>query len=243
MISYFLVKIKRRRGKMVKLNKKIIIAIDGGPGTGKSTVSDYIANKLNIVHIDTGAMFRAVGYFFVKNNIKLSKESVISNLDKIDVKLEYKGLKTLVFLNNEDVTDFIRTNEVSMAASYVSKIKEVRKKLLELQRNMANTISVVLDGQDIGTVVFPNADFKFYFTCSMEVRAKRRTKDLNKKGNNTTYEEVKALLEKRDRDDRERKEAPILKAEDAIDIDTSYNTVEETAEKILNMIAERIDEK
>lgn len=228
---------------MVKLNKKIIIAIDGGPGTGKSTVSDYIANKLNIVHIDTGAMFRAVGYFFVKNNIKLSKESVISNLDKIDVKLEYKGLKTLVFLNNEDVTDFIRTNEVSMAASYVSKIKEVRKKLLELQRNMSNTISVVLDGQDIGTVVFPNADFKFYFTCSMEVRAKRRTKDLNKKGNNTTYEEVKALLEKRDRDDRERKEAPILKAEDAIDIDTSYNTVEETAEKILNMIAERIDEK
>lgn len=228
---------------MVKLNKKIIIAIDGGPGTGKSTVSDYIANKLNIVHIDTGAMFRAVGYFFVKNNIKLSKESVISNLDKIDVKLEYKGLKTLVFLNNEDVTDFIRTNEVSMAASYVSKIKEVRKKLLELQRNMANTISVVLDGQDIGTVVFPNANFKFYFTCSMEVRARRRTEDLNKKGNNTTYEEVKALLEKRDRDDRERKEAPILKAEDAIDIDTSYNTVEETAEKILNMIAERIDEK
>ncbi len=228
---------------MVKLNKKIIIAIDGGPGTGKSTVSDYIANKLNIVHIDTGAMFRAVGYFFVKNNIKLSKESVISNLDKIDVRLEYKGLKTLVFLNNEDVTDFIRTNEVSMAASYVSKIKEVRKKLLELQRNMANTISVVLDGQDIGTVVFPNADFKFYFTCSMEVRARRRTEDLNKKGNNTTYEEVKALLEKRDRDDRERKEAPILKAEDAVDIDTSYNTVEETAEKILNMIAERIDEK
>lgn len=228
---------------MVKLNKKIIIAIDGGPGTGKSTVSDYIANKLNIVHIDTGAMFRAVGYFFVKNNIKLSKESVILNLDKIDVKLEYKGLKTLVFLNNEDVTDFIRTNEVSMAASYVSKIKEVRKKLLELQRNMANTISVVLDGQDIGTVVFPNADFKFYFTCSMEVRAKRRTEDLNKKGNNTTYEEVKALLEKRDRDDRARKEAPILKAEDAIDIDTSYSTVEETAEKILNIIAERIDEK
>lgn len=112
---------------MVKLNKKIIIAIDGGPGTGKSTVSDYIANKLNIVHIDTGAMFRAVGYFFVKNNIKLSKESVISNLDKIDVKLEYKGLKTLVFLNNEDVTDFIRTNEVSMAASYVSKIKKLGK--------------------------------------------------------------------------------------------------------------------
>lgn len=228
---------------MVKLNKKIIIAIDGGPGTGKSTVSDYIAKKLNIVHIDTGAMFRAVGYFFVKNNIKLSKESVILNLDKIDVKLEYKELKTLVFLNNEDVTDFIRTNEVSMAASYVSKIKEVRKKLLELQRNMANTISVVLDGQDIGTVVFPNADFKFYFTCSMEVRAKRRTEDLNKKGNNTTYEEVKALLEKRDRDDRARKEAPILKAEDAIDIDTSYSTVEETAEKILNIIAERIDEK
>ena len=228
---------------MVKLNKKIIIAIDGGPGTGKSTVSDYIAEKLNIVHIDTGAMFRAVGYFFVKNNIELNSGNVISNLEKIDVKLEYKNLKTLVFLNNENVTDFIRTNEVSMAASYVSKIKEVRKKLLELQRNMANTISVILDGQDIGTVVFPNADFKFYFTCSMEVRAKRRTEDLNKKGSNTTYEEVKELLEKRDRDDRARKEAPILKAKDAIDIDTSYSTVEETAKKILDMIAERIDEK
>lgn len=226
---------------MLKINKNIIIAIDGGPGTGKSTVADYVASKLNILHIDTGAMFRAVGYYFVKNNIEMTIDNIVSNLDSINVKLEYINGITLVYLNNENITDFIRSNEVSMAASCVCKIKEVRKKLLELQRDMARTTSVVLDGQDIGTVVFPNADFKFYFVCSMEKRARKRTEDLIKKGQEVTYEEVKQLLEKRDRDDRTRTEAPILKANDAIEIDTTENTVETTGEFVIKIITERID--
>ena len=221
---------------MVNLDRKIVIAIDGGPGTGKSTVADYIAEKLNIIHIDTGAMFRAVGYYFIKNGIELKDENIINNLDNIDVVLKYENCNTIVILNGEDVTDKIRTNEVSMAASFVSKIKEVRRKLLELQRQMASMSSVVLDGQDIGTVVFPNADFKFYFVCSMEKRARKRTEDLIKKGQNVTYEEVKRLLEERDASDRNRKEAPILKADDAVEIDTTLNTVEQTGEILLDII-------
>lgn len=221
---------------MGNLDRKIVIAIDGGPGTGKSTVADYIAKKLNIVHIDTGAMFRAVGYYFIKNDIELKEDNVIQKLDNIDVVLKYEDCSTIVILNNEDITDKIRTNEVSMAASFVCKIKEVRKKLLELQRKMASVGSVVLDGQDIGTVVFPNADFKFYFVCSMEKRARKRTEDLIKKGQNVTYEEVKKLLEERDTSDRNRKEAPILKADDAIEIDTTLNTVEQTGEILLDII-------
>lgn len=221
---------------MLNFEKNIVIAIDGGPGTGKSTVSDYVANKLNILHIDTGAMFRAVGYFFVKNKLEMSEENIVLYLPKIDVRLEYFNAKTNVYLNDEDVTDYIRSNEVSMAASKVCKIRDVRKKLLDLQRKMAATNSVILDGQDIGTVVFPNADFKFYFVCSMEKRATKRTQDLINKGQKTTYEEVKQLLEKRDYEDRTRKEAPILRAEDAIEIDTTNNTVEMTGEILIDII-------
>ena len=225
---------------MAILNKKIIVAIDGGPGTGKSTVADYLAKNLDIVHVDTGAIFRSIGYFFVINKIDMTEENIINNLDKIDVNLKYENLKTIVFLNGENITDRIRTNEVSMAASTVCKIKEVRAKVLEIERKMAETSSVVLDGQDIGTVVFPNADFKFYFVCSMEKRARKRTEDLNKKGENTTYEEVKALLEKRDYEDRNRKEAPIRKAEEAIEIDTTLNTVEDTGKILVDIIMKGI---
>ena len=224
-------------------NKKYIIAIDGGPGTGKSSVSDIIANNLGIIHIDTGAMFRGLSYYFIKNNIELNEENVISNLNNIDVKLEYVSGNTVVLLNGEDITAYIRKEEVSRAASFVSKIKEVRNKLLELQRSMANTNSVILDGQDIGTVVFPNADYKFFFTASIEKRAKKRTEDLLKKGEDVTYESVKNALEKRDFDDKHRKEAPIKKADDAIEFDTTPYTKEETAKIITDMILERMNSK
>ena len=224
-------------------DKKYIIAIDGGPGTGKSSVSDIIANNLGIIHIDTGAMFRGLSYYFIKNNIELNEENVISNLNNIDVKLEYVSGNTVVLLNGEDITAYIRKEEVSKAASFVSKIKEVRNKLLELQRSMANTNSVILDGQDIGTVVFPNADYKFFFTASIEKRAKKRTEDLLKKGEDVTYESVKNALEKRDFDDKHRKEAPIKKADDAIEFDTTPYTKEETAKIITDMILERMNSK
>ena len=228
---------------MGNFDKKYIIAIDGGPGTGKSSVSDIIANNLGIIHIDTGAMFRGLSYYFIKNNIELNEENVISNLNNIDVKLEYVSGNTVVLLNGEDITAYIRKEEVSRAASFVSKIKEVRNKLLELQRSMANTNSVILDGQDIGTVVFPNADYKFFFTASIEKRAKKRTEDLLKKGEDVTYESVKNALEKRDFDDKHRKEAPIKKADDAIEFDTTPYTKEETAKIITDMILERMNSK
>lgn len=228
---------------MGNFDKKYIIAIDGGPGTGKSSVSDIIANNLGIIHIDTGAMFRGLSYYFIKNNIELNEENVISNLNNIDVKLEYVSGNTVVLLNGEDITAYIRKEEVSKAASFVSKIKEVRNKLLELQKSMANTNSVILDGQDIGTVVFPNADYKFFFTASIEKRAKKRTEDLLKKGEDVTYESVKNALEKRDFDDKHRKEAPIKKADDAIEFDTTPYTKEETAKIITDMILERMNSK
>lgn len=226
---------------MGNFNKKIIIAIDGGPGVGKSTVSDIIARKLNIVHIDTGAMFRAVGYYFIKNNIELTNDNVILNLEKINIKLEYINGNTKVFLNNEDITSFIRKEEVSKAASFVSRIPEVRKKLLDMQRQIAKNQSVILDGQDIGTVVFPEADFKFFFTASLEKRAQKRAEDLIAKGENVTYESVKEALEKREYEDKNRKAAPIKKAEDAIQIDTTPNTKEKTADILLNIIKERME--
>lgn len=226
---------------MRNFNKKIIIAIDGGPGVGKSTVSDIIARKLNIVHIDTGAMFRAVGYYFIKNNIELTNDNVILNLEKINIKLEYINGNTKVFLNNEDITSFIRKEEVSRAASFVSRIPEVRKKLLDMQRLIAKNQSVILDGQDIGTVVFPEADFKFFFTASLEKRAQKRAEDLIAKGENVTYESVKEALEKREYEDKNRKSAPIKKAEDAIQIDTTPNTKEKTADILLNIIKERME--
>ena len=164
-------------------------------------------------------------------------------MNNIDVKLEYVSGNTVVLLNGEDITAYIRKEEVSKAASFVSKIKEVRNKLLELQRSMANTNSVILDGQDIGTVVFPNADYKFFFTASIEKRAKKRTEDLLKKGEDVTYESVKNALEKRDFDDKHRKEAPIKKADDAIEFDTTPYTKEETAKIITDMILERMNSK
>lgn len=226
---------------MGKFDKKYVIAIDGGPATGKSSVSDIIAEKLGIVHIDTGAMFRSIGYYFVKNNIELTEENVIKELENIDVSLTYEDGKTQAFLNGENITPFIRKEEVGLAASFVSNIKEVRKKLLELQRNMAKEANVILDGQDIGTVVFPNADFKFFFVASMEKRARKRTEDLLAKGEKVTYAEVKASLEKRDNDNKNRKEAPVRKAEDAIEFDTTPYTKEETAEILLKIIKERME--
>lgn len=226
---------------MEKFDKKYIIAIDGGPGTGKSSVSDIIAKNLGIIHIDTGAMFRGLSYYFIKNGIELTKENVILNLENIDVKLEYVQGNTIVILNGEDITNYIRKEEVSKAASFVSKIKEVRGKLLLLQRELAKTQSVILDGQDIGTVVFPNADFKFFFTAAIEKRAKKRTEDLLSKGENVTYESVKQALEKRDFEDKHRKEAPIKKADDAILFDTTPYTKEETAKIITDIILERMN--
>lgn len=226
---------------MIKLDKKVVIAIDGGAATGKSVLAKGIAKKLGILYIDTGAMYRGVGYYFLSNNIELTEENIQNNLNLIDIKLKYLDGETICILNNEDITDKIRTEEVSMAASNVSKNKLVREKLVYLQRKMAGNESVVLEGRDVTTVVFPDATLKIFLTASIDTRALRRKRDLEKKGEKVDIEEVKEALQKRDLQDSTRKESPLKKAEDAVEIDTTGLTNEITVDKVIELLKERID--
>ena len=225
---------------MTKTDKKFIIAIDGCAATGKSVLAKGIAERLNILYIDTGAMYRAAGYYFVSNKIEMTDENILKYFDLLDIKLKYINGKTLVFLNEEDITDYIRTEEVSMAASDISKNKYVREKLVDIQRKMAGEESVVLEGRDTTTVVFPNATLKLFLTASIEIRAIRRKRDLEKKGEKVDIEDIKSSLAKRDLQDSTRKESPLKKAEDAIEIDTTDLTNDETIDMVIDLLKERI---
>lgn len=225
---------------MTKIDKKFVIAIDGAAATGKSVLAKGIAQKLGILYIDTGAMYRAAGYYFITKKIPMTEEEILKNIDLINIKLKYIDGETIVYLNGKDITSYIRTEEISMAASNISKNKYIRKKLVKLQREMAGEESVVLEGRDITTVVFPNADLKVFLTASIEVRAKRRQRDLEKKGNYMDIEEVKASLQKRDIQDSTRKESPLTKVKDAIEIDTTNLTNEKTVDMVISLLKERI---
>ena len=226
---------------MTSLDKKFVIAIDGGAATGKSVLAKGIAKKLNILYIDTGAMYRATAYYFISKNIEMTDENIKANLDLIEIKLKYINGETIVFLNNEDITDKIRTEEISMGASNVSKNKYVREKLVELQRQMAGDENVVLEGRDVTTVVFPDATLKIFLTASIDIRALRRKRDLEKKGKEVNIEEVKEALIKRDLQDSTRKESPLKKAEDAVEIDTTDLTNDLTVDRVIELLKERID--
>lgn len=226
---------------MTSLDKKFVIAIDGGAATGKSVLAKGIAKKLNILYIDTGAMYRATAYYFISKNIEMTDENIKANLDLIEIKLKYVNGETIVFLNNEDITDKIRTEEISMGASNVSKNKYVREKLVELQRQMAGDENVVLEGRDVTTVVFPDATLKIFLTASIDIRALRRKRDLEKKGKEVNIEEVKEALIKRDLQDSTRKESPLKKAEDAVEIDTTDLTNDLTVDRVIELLKERID--
>lgn len=228
---------------MKKVNKNYIIAIDGGAGVGKSTVSKEIAKKLGILYIDTGAMYRAVALYFLNKEIEIvdSNEELINNeLSNVNLILEQNNKVLKVVLNGEDVTGAIRENRVSMATSKVSMYKGVRKFLDEKQRELAQNNNVVLEGRDIGTTVFPNADLKIFLTASVEEKAKRRFLELTKKGESFTFEEIKTEIEKRDLQDSTRKESPLIKAEDAIQIDTTTKTIEEITEEIVELINRKV---
>lgn len=226
---------------MTSLDKKFVIAIDGGAATGKSVLAKGIAKKLNILYIDTGAMYRATAYYFISKNIEMTEENIKANLDLIEIKLKYINGETIVFLNNEDITDKIRTEEISMGASNVSKNKYVREKLVELQRQMAGDENVVLEGRDVTTVVFPDATLKIFLTASIDIRALRRKRDLEKKGREVNIEDVKEALIKRDLQDSTRKESPLKKAEDAVEIDTTELTNDTTVDRVIDLLKERID--
>jgi len=215
----------------------MIIAIDGPGGAGKGTIAKAVAKELNIVYIDTGAMYRSVGLYAKRNNIGTrDREALKQVLDliKIDVKVSKEGQRFL--LNGEDVSEEIRTPEISMAASDVSTIPEVRERLVDMQREMGSKQSVVMEGRDIGTVVFPNADRKIYLTASPEVRARRRYNELIAKGQDVQYDTVLEELIIRDRNDSTRETSPLRQAEDAIVLDTTDMTLPEAIAKTIEII-------
>jgi len=219
---------------------KYIIAVDGPSAAGKSCMSKEISDKLNIVYIDTGAMYRAVALYFIENDVNAeNQETVKEALEKIDIKFERIDANLRVFLNNEDISDKIRTEKIGMMASKVSAIPLVRYDMVDRQRKLADDYSVILDGRDIGSVVFPNADLKIYLTASEEERAKRRLIDLEQKGINTTYEEVLEDIKKRDYNDINKPISPLVKTEDAVLIDTTNMTREAVIDKVILLLKER----
>lgn len=209
--------------------KNFIVAIDGPAGSGKSTVAKILAKKYAMTYLDTGAMYRMCALYFIENGISIDKKKNIEeNLPLIKLDIE----KDKFFLNGKDVSLKIRTPEVTSMVSYVAKIKEIREKMVELQREISRGKDVILDGRDIGTVVFPDADLKVFLVASPEERAKRRMKDYEEKGIIEEYEKVLASILERDFIDSTRKEGPLKKADDAIEISTDGDTIEETVAKL-----------
>ena len=212
-----------------------IVAIDGPAGSGKGTIAQIIANKLNFTNIDTGAMYRCVALYLLENNIELNNESeIINNLEKININIDENEKK--VYMNDKDVTDKIRKPDVSKVVSQVSSVKEVRLKLIDLQRKMASGKNVVMEGRDITTVVFPNADIKIYLDARLDVRARRRYIEIVEKNKDIKYEDVLNNIIIRDKNDKEKEFGALKVADDAIVIDTTYLNIEEVADKIINII-------
>ena len=218
----------------------IRIAIDGPGGAGKSSLAKEVAKRLSIIYVDTGALYRSIGLFMLKNGIALNdKEAVISALSKIDIEMKFENGRQVILLMGEDVGDSIRTPEVSMAASAVSAIKEVRDYLLDRQRSIADKNSVIMDGRDIGTVILPWAEVKIFLTASPEARAKRRYDELCAKGIETTYEKVYNEMVERDKNDSTREIAPCIPAADATILDNSNLTAEGTVQAVLDIVKKK----
>lgn len=223
------------------ITKIINIALDGPAGSGKSTVSKIVAERLGILYLDTGAMYRAIALKCVQNNADYCDKDVVKNLiNKLDLTIDYRDGKQITMLDGEDVGEKIRTPQVSLLASYVSAYSFVRTKMVQLQRRIASKFSCILDGRDIGTNVLPDCEFKFFLTASPEVRAQRRYEEMLAKGGNQPYEEVLKEINERDFQDKNRAVAPLKQAADAILIDTSEMTAEQVAQTILNKIQEKI---
>ena len=223
---------------------RIQIAVDGPSGAGKSTLSKAIAARLGIVYVDTGALYRTVGYYARSRGISLDEcEKVVPYLGDICIEVKYENGVQCVYLNGENLGDRIRENEISMYASCVSKVPEVRAFLLDTQKQIAEQNSVIMDGRDIGTVILPNADVKIFMTASNEVRAKRRCRELEEKGMPASYEEILADMIKRDAQDSQRTIAPAVAAPDAVLFDNSGNTFDESVAEMLDIIRQTLAQK
>lgn len=221
-----------------------IVAIDGPAGSGKGTVTEIISKKLNLVNIGSGAAYRCVALASIQNNISLNDTNGIINLlDKIDIEFKIKNHKDLIFLNGEDVTKRIREKDVAKIVSQVSSIKEVRFKLNDIFRAQAELQDVIMEGRDIGTYVFPDADVKIYLDASIEERARRRLKQNEELGIDMSYEEIRQNIELRDKNDKEKEIGALKQAEDAIYIDSSNMTIEEVCEEVEELIKLKKGEK
>ena len=214
----------------------LVVAIDGPAGAGKSTIAKSVCKKLGAIYVDTGAMYRAMALYMLRNNIDKNDEKAVSSAClNADISIEFVDGAQVVVLNGENVNGFIRTEEVGNTASTVSTYTAVREKLVDLQRKLADKTSVVMDGRDIGTVVLPHANPKIYLTASVSVRAKRRYDELKAKGENADLSVIEKDIEERDYRDMNRKISPLKKADDAIELDTSDMTISEVENKIIEI--------
>lgn len=216
------------------------VAIDGPAGAGKSTIAKAAAKELGFIYVDTGALYRAIAYNAVTKGVIDDTQKIIDMLADTNVELKYVDGVQAVYLNGDDVSAYIRTPEISMGASKVSAIPQVREFLLNLQRDIAQKNNVIMDGRDIATVVLPNADVKIFLFASPECRAQRRYKELMEKGEDVTLEDVLADVNQRDYQDSHREIAPLKPSEDSVMADTSKLTLEQSIQLIINIIKERI---
>ncbi len=227
---------------MEKKQENMIIAIDGYSSTGKSTLAKNLAKELGFVYVDTGSMYRAVALYAMRNGIVrndvLDEDALVGSLDGIHLDFVHNPEKGFseIYLNGEKVEGQIRSLEVSNQVSQVARIPQVRQKLVLLQQNMAGGKGIVMDGRDIGTVVFPNAELKIFLTASPETRAKRRYKEMVDEGRDISYESVLENVTRRDLMDTTRKDSPLIKAEDAVEIDNSEMNVKQTFERALELV-------
>ena len=218
----------------------MIVAIDGPAASGKSTTAKMVAKKLEMTYLDTGAMYRAVTLALLRSNTDLDDyDSVCQVVDELKLDIYDKGSKTIVKLDGEDVSQAIRSMPVTENVSVVSAMKYVRQTMVEIQRNIGKKTNCVVEGRDIGTVVFPDAEFKIFMVADVNMRAERRFKDFYEMGENRSFQEVLADLKRRDEKDSTRAHSPLQKADEAIEIDTSMLSIDQQVEKIINLVREK----
>lgn len=220
------------------------IAIDGPAGAGKSTVAQKVAKELSFVYVDTGAMYRAMALYLLRKGVNREEPDEIGEAcQNAEISIEYQNGEQIVLLDGENVNAHLRTEEVSAMASVSSAVPRVREKLLDLQRKLARTMSVVMDGRDIGTTILPDADVKIYLTASSLTRARRRYLEYQEKGEACDLAEIQRTIEERDQRDMTREISPLCQAEDAVLVDSSELTIDETVEKILSVYHSKVSEK
>ncbi len=226
------------------MSEKLIVAIDGPAGSGKSTSAKLVAQHLGYLYVDSGAMYRAITFLAIKKDVLNNNEEITKLAEQTDIKLNFVDGITYVFVNGEDITNEIRSVEVNENVSIVSKIDGVRKALVEKQKAMGKlNLGIVMEGRDITTVVFPNADVKIFLTASIAQRAARRKKEFSEKGIEVKMDDIQKNIALRDRLDSTREVSPLVKAEDAYEIDTSKVTIEEQVEKILKIVKETLEKR